>query len=96
MLWALLRAAFPDQRFRRQVPIRQYIADFASHRAKLVIEADGGQHNDKVDAKRTQTIQSDGYHVLRFWNHDILANPEGVAQTIAEHLPAAHPQPPTA
>jgi len=41
-LWRLLREAFPDTRFRGQVPIRQYTVDFASHRAKLVIEADGG------------------------------------------------------
>ncbi len=94
-LWRLLRTAFPQARFRRQVPIRQYIVDFASHRAKLVIEADGGQHSEEADAHRTAVIEADGYSVLRFWNNDILANPEGVATRIAQHLPRAHPHPPT-
>jgi very-short-patch-repair endonuclease len=94
-LWRLLREAFPEARFRRQVPIRQYIADFASHRGKLVIEADGGQHDEAVDAPRTAVIEADGYRVLRFWNHDILTNPDGVARTIAMHLRHAHPHPPT-
>lgn len=70
-LWRLLREAFPEARFRRQVPIRQYIADFASHRAKLVIEADGGQHDEDSDAMRTSVLEADGYRVLRFWNNDI-------------------------
>jgi len=94
-LWALLRRCFPEARFRRQVPIRQYIVDFVTHRHKLVIEADGGQHSDMVDAARTATISADGYHVLRFWNHDILANPDGVAETIARYLGEPHPHPPT-
>ena len=94
-LWRLLREAFPEARFRRQVPIRHYIADFASHRARLVIEADGGQHRDEVDGLRTSVLEADGYRVLRFWNHDILTNPEGVARHIAQHLGHAHPHPPT-
>ena len=94
-LWRLLRQAFPEARFRRQVPIRQYIVDFASHRANLVIEADGGQHNEDADAQRTATMEADGYSVLRFWNNEILRNPEGVAHHIAQHLRRAHPHPPT-
>ncbi|MEI9852170.1 MAG: DUF559 domain-containing protein [Sphingomonas sp.] len=94
-LWRLLREAFPDLRFRKQVPFRQYFADVASHRAKLVIEADGGQHNEEADAHRTSVIEADGYRVLRFWNHDILGNPDGVAATIAQALLDPHPHPPT-
>ena len=94
-LWALIRAAFPEARFRRQVPLRSYIADFASHREKLVVEADGGQHRAEQDADRTAAIEAEGYHVLRFWNHDILVNPDGVAQTIAQFLTQPHPHPPT-
>ncbi|MBB4837790.1 very-short-patch-repair endonuclease [Sphingomonas kyeonggiensis] len=90
-LWRLLREAFPDERFRRQVPIRQYTVDFASHRAKLVIEADGGQHTEEVDAHRTAAIEGDGYQVLRFWNNDILANPEGVARQIGAALNSPSP-----
>jgi very-short-patch-repair endonuclease len=68
-MWRLLREAFPDWHFRRQVPIRCFIVDFASHRAKLVIEVDGGQHAAEADAPRSATIEEEGYRVFRFWNH---------------------------
>lgn len=87
-LWDLLRQAFPEAYFRFQVPIRHYFADFASHRAKLVIEADGGQHGNEADAGRTATIEADGYRVIRFSNIDILTNPDGVAEVIARHVAA--------
>ena len=64
------------------MPIRNFIVDFASHRARLVIEADGGQHSAESDAARTAIIEADGYRVMRFWNNVILENPEGVFQTI--------------
>ena len=86
VLWDILRQTFPEAYFRFQVPIRHYFVDFASHRAKLVIEADGGQHADEVDAERTSIIEADGYRIIRFWNNDILSNPDGVAETIAQHL----------
>ncbi|NML07566.1 DUF559 domain-containing protein [Sphingomonas sp. G-3-2-10] len=54
----MLREAFPEARCRRQVPFRQYFADFASHRYKLIVEADGGQHRPDTDAVRTGTIRS--------------------------------------
>ena len=93
MIWRLLREAFPKCHFRRQVPIRHYIADFASHRARLIIEIDGGQHSPDVDATRTQTIEAEGYRILRFWNHEALGNPEGVYSAIAAALPELHPHP---
>jgi len=92
-LWRLLRENFPEARFRRQVPIRAFIVDFASHRAKLVVEADGGQHGGPADEARTGLIEAEGYRVLRFWNHDILGNPDGVATAIAEALHDRHPSP---
>ena len=92
-MWRLLREAFPEARFRRQVPLRHYIVDFASHRARLVIECDGGQHNEEVDADRTRLIEAEGYRVLRFWNNDILANAEGVHSVIASALLDLHPHP---
>jgi len=95
-MWFLLRECFPEARFRNQVPIRHFIADFASHRAKLVIEVDGGQHGTPADMERTAIIQAEGYRVLRFWNKDVLGNREGVAILIdlalREHHP--HPNPP--
>ena len=92
-LWRLLREKFPEARFRRQVPIRQYICDFASHRYWLVIEADGGQHGGEDDRRRDAVIKADGYHVLRFWNNEILGNPEGVAERIAQYLAEGSPHP---
>lgn len=75
----LLRSAFPDWHFRKQVPIGRHVADFASHRGKLVIEVDGGQHGEARDANRTRVLQAAGYRVIRFWNNDVLENPDGVA-----------------
>jgi very-short-patch-repair endonuclease len=92
-MWRLLRANFLDARFRRQAPIRHYIVDFASHRAKLVVEVDGGQHNVDADAERDQIVKSEGYRILRFCNHDVLGNPDGVASVIADALPRPHPHP---
>src|SRR6266550_3529360 len=93
MLWRVLREAFREHHFRRQVPIRHFIVDFASHRAKLVIEVDGGQHGGETDAARTAIIQGEGYRVIRFWNHDALANPGGVWTVIDAALHGRHPSP---
>ena len=92
-MWTLLRTVYPDWRFRRQVPIRQYIADFASHRALLVIEIDGGQHSEEIDAPRTAAIENDGYRVVRFWNHDVLTNIDGVATLLTKALDETSPLP---
>jgi very-short-patch-repair endonuclease len=72
--------------FRRQVPLAGYIADFACHSCKLVIELDGGQHNEEAnmvrDNRRSDEMQRDGYVTLRFWNNDVLTNLEGVIDLI--------------
>lgn len=94
-MWNLLRENFPDRRFRRQAPIRNFIVDFASHRSKLVIEVDGGQHGGADDTERTRIIEAEGYFVVRFWNHDVLGNPDGVATAIAEALHDRHPTQPS-
>jgi very-short-patch-repair endonuclease len=92
-MWRLLRENFLEAPFRRQAPIRHFIVDFASHRARLVIEVDGGQHEASVDDPRTAIIEAEGYRVLRFWNHDVLGNPDGVLMTISAALPQPHPHP---
>jgi very-short-patch-repair endonuclease len=88
ILWSELR----DHRlngasFRRQVPIKNYIADFACHAAKLVVELDGGQHfsdqAERADAARSAVIEARGFKILRFSNHDVMTNRAGVLQTIA-------------
>lgn len=78
-------------RFRRQVPIAHYIADFVSHRLKLVIELDGGQHNEEVDARRTMVIEAQGYRVIRFWNNEYRDNREAVLEQLAAVIAARSP-----
>ncbi len=68
--------------FRQQAPIGPYIADFCDHNAKLIIEVDGAQHGEPEgevsDRRRTRWLESHGYRVLRFWNHEVLTNFGGV------------------
>jgi very-short-patch-repair endonuclease len=87
-LWARLRAGqVGGFKFVRQFPIGPHIADFACRSAKLVIELDGGQHaTSETDAARTRLIEAHGYHVIRFWNHDVLSNIEGVLEAIRSEL----------
>lgn len=77
-------------RFRQQAPIGPYIADFADHTAKLVIELDGGQHalpsTAAQDALRTKRLSASGYRVLRFWNGDVLSNTPGVMTAVLVEL----------
>jgi very-short-patch-repair endonuclease len=86
-LWSYLRAKrFFGLKFRRQVTIGKYIVDFISFESKLIIEIDGGQHNEilaiEKDTQRTQWLESSGYRVLRFWNSDVFENIDGVLITI--------------
>ena len=74
-LWQHLRLKqLGGFRFRRQVPIAGYIADFVCPEMKLIIELDGGQHVDQVayDKCRTAALQASGYKVVRYWNDDVL------------------------
>jgi very-short-patch-repair endonuclease len=73
--------------FRRQTPIGPYVVDFVCHAAKLVIEIDGGQHfesrKEQRDARRDAYLANKGFRVLRFNNHDVMTNRQGVLETIA-------------
>jgi BirA family biotin operon repressor/biotin-[acetyl-CoA-carboxylase] ligase len=74
-------------KFVRQLPLDRYVADFACRSAKLVIELDGGHHaGSATDTERTAAIEAAGYTVLRFRNHDVLANIEGVLLEITKTL----------
>lgn len=95
-MWRLLKEYFPDSRFRRQVPLRHYIADFASHREKVVVEIDGGQHAPETDATRSQAIQAEGYRIVRFWNNEVLENGEGCMIRLGQLLRHPHPHPTSA
>lgn len=97
LLWRHLRnRLLADFRFRRQEPIGSYVVDFVCFESKLVVEADGGQHEEQIeaDAARTRYLQSCGYQVLRFWNHEILGNINGVLEHIHNVLiNTPHPGP---
>jgi very-short-patch-repair endonuclease len=88
VLWRALRTAFPGHKFRRQMPIGPYFADFCCFASRLVIEADGGQHAEAqaYDDARTRFIERQGYTALRFWNPDIMTNIDGVLATIGHAL----------
>jgi very-short-patch-repair endonuclease len=76
--------------FRRQVPIGDYIADFACYRKCIIIELDGGQHShterEAADNARTANLAARGFRVIRFWNADVFNNLEGVIDKIRWEL----------
>ena len=76
VLWNRIRNRQIDgHKFARQVPIGRYICDFVCREKQLVIEVDGGQHNESAeDAVRDRYLIAEGYRVLRFWNNDVLGN----------------------
>lgn len=89
MLWHRLRnRQLLGVKFRRQMPIKGYVADFASVEIKLIIELDGSQHLDSkdVDEFRTGFLQREGYKVIRFWNDDVLLRIDGVLEAIFQAI----------
>ena len=90
LLWRHLRnRQLAGHKFRRQLVIDPYVVDFACIEAKLIVEADGGQHMERLneDAERTAYLVSMGYKVLRFWNHEILTDTDAVLEAIHRVLP---------
>ena len=90
-LWSVLRRKqLGGHRFRKQVPIGKFIVDFMCLDARLIVELDGGQHSDAqpADAERDAWLLRQGFRVLRFWNHDVMKNQEGVLTTIVAALEA--------
>ena len=88
-LWSVLRnRQLGGYKFRRQTPIDQYIVDFVCVEQRLVIEVDGGQHDEqsRSDARRTASLEAQGYRVLRFWNNEVLTGLESVADAILLEL----------
>jgi len=88
-LWKALRnCGLAGAKFCRQVPVGPYICDFVCKDAMLVVEADGGQHNEVIDRYRTTQLIDKGYRILRFWNNDVVRSMEGVLVTICDSLEA--------
>lgn len=94
-LWAMVRGRKIDGfKFRRQVPIDRYFADFLCLEAKLIIEVDGPSHNHQADydQRRTEVLESLGYRLIRFTNLDVLSDPSGVGIRLREALAIARPR----
>ena len=94
-LWRCLRnRQLAGYKFRRQVPIGKYIVDFVCFERKVVIEVDGGHHQEQVpsDTVRTTWLESQGFQVLRFWNHEVLNDADAVQEAL---LVALHSNPPS-
>jgi very-short-patch-repair endonuclease len=89
-LWSRLRNDQLGVAFRRQHAIGNYIPDFCSPKAKLVIELDGSQHleQQEYDLERTQYLESQGYKVLRFWNNQVMNDMDGVIRAIVHAMEA--------
>ena len=87
-LWSRIRNDQLGVTFRRQHAVENYIPDFCSPKAKLIIELDGSQHleQEEYDKERTMYLKSQGYKVIRFWNNDVMNNIDGVILAIIHAL----------
>ena len=87
-LWRYLERKQLGVRFRRQHAIGNFIVDFCCVQKKLVVELDGSQHLDfqEYDEDRTKYLESRGYRVIRFWNHDVMNDINGVILAITYAL----------
>lgn len=94
-LWSMLRGQrLGGMKFKRQEQLGDYIVDFVCFGEKLIVEADGSQHAEsKRDTVRDAWLTEQGFRVLRFWNNDILGNPDGVARVILEAAQGPLPNP---
>ena len=100
LIWELLRdRRLADAKFRRQHPVevddKRYILDFYCSELKLAVELDGGQHQEQAhyDQKRGDVLSSLGITVLRFWNSDVLKQPESVLETLWSEIMNRSPSP---
>ena len=95
-LWYRLRGhRFMGLKFKRQKPVGRYVVDFICQERRLIVEVDGGQHADQTedDHERDTWLRERGYRVLRFWNHEVMQQFDGVLERI--RLVALSPSPPS-
>ena len=88
-LWAIVRGRrLGGYKFRRQVPVDRYFADFVCRDAHLIVELDGASHEERedYDARRTEVLECSGFRVLRFSNELVLTDPGEVAEAIGAAL----------
>ena len=94
-LWYRLRAhRLEGIKFKRQVPIGRYVADFACMERKLLVEVDGGLHAESnSDVERTKWLEDQGFRILRFWNNEVLNETNAVLEIILAAAIVAGPSP---
>jgi very-short-patch-repair endonuclease len=88
-LWQQLRSRrLLGYKFRRQIPVGDYIIDFLCKEQKLVVELDGSQHQEQVDydQQRTGYLETQGYMVVRYWNNEVLQHGDDVLEDIISRL----------
>jgi len=91
-LWSLLRSrSLAGYKFRRQQRMGPYVTDFCCFRPRLIVELDGSQHMEQVgyDQRRTDFLKSEGFHVMRFWDNQVLNETDSVLEVILKALTAA-------
>lgn len=90
-LWLRLRdRRLGGFKFRRQFPIGRCVVDFVCIDVHVIVEVDGGQHSkSKSDEERDRFLESNGFFVIRFWNHEVMKNLDGVCQQLLLTLRAA-------
>jgi very-short-patch-repair endonuclease len=91
MLWQRLRANQLGAKFRRQHPFEQFILDFVCLERRVIVELDGGHHQDVAskDHERTTHLMQAGFQVIRFWNHEVIEEMDVVLEVIHRAL---HPE----
>ena len=95
-LWEKIRnRQISGVKFIRQHPIGKYIVDFVCLESRLVVEVDWGQHveDSERDAQRTRELNEMGFIVVRYWNHEVLTNLNGVLEDLEMKLKKTSPSP---
>lgn len=96
LLWSRFRnKRLMGIKFRRQAPIGRYIVDFVCYEHDLIIEIDGGHHQEQQasDLSRTEWLRSRGFRVIRYWNNEVLEDIDSVLESIRVTLEVGdHPQ----
>ena len=90
-LWSKLRARqLGNAKFRRQVWLGPFIADFFCAEARLVVDVDGDSHAERIeyDQRRTKWLETEGFRVVRVTNADVMHNLDGVPECISSALPS--------
>ena len=89
LLWSRIRRRqLVNYRFRRQVPLGLYIADFICFESRLIVEIDGSQHYEQsqYDSERTKYLNNQGFKVVRYWNNDVMRNIDLILEDLLRHL----------